>query len=61
MNRDAVPNKKGPLFFLFALTFFTFFLPPQVAISENDLLMEIIIAHNKKSLEESYLKGTNKG
>lgn len=61
MNRDAVPNKKRPLFFLFALTLFTPFLLPQIAASENDLLIEIIINHNRKALETSYLEGTNKG
>ncbi len=61
MIQDVIPIKKRPFFFLFTLTLFASFLLPQVAVSENDLLMEIIITYNRKALEKSFLDGSNRG
>ena len=61
MNKDLVSINKRVLFYLFTFSLFASVLLPRVAISENDLLMEIIITYNQKALEKSFLDDSNRG
>ncbi len=56
-----MPVRNYPIFLLLILALFASLLFPKVAISENDILIEIIISHNQNALEESFVNGSNKG
>ena len=61
MKRDVMPVRYYPIFLLLILALFASLLFPKIAISENDILIELIISHNQNALEESFHDGSNKG
>jgi len=61
MKRDVMPVRYYPIFLLLILALFASLLFPWIAISENDILIELIISHNQNALEESFHDGSNKG
>jgi soluble lytic murein transglycosylase-like protein len=61
MKRDVMPFRYYPSTPLLILALFASLLFPKIAISENDILIELIISHNQNALEESFVDGSNKG
>jgi soluble lytic murein transglycosylase-like protein len=61
MKRDTMPIRNYPIPLLLILALLASLLFPKIAISENDILIELIISYNQKALEESLLDGSNKG
>jgi soluble lytic murein transglycosylase-like protein len=61
MKRDIMPIRNYPVPLLLILALFVSLLFPKIAISENEILIELIISHNQNALEESFLDGSNKG
>ena len=61
MKRDVLLVRNHLIPSLLVLTLFASLLFPKAAISENNILIELIISHNQKALEESFLDDSNKG
>ena len=61
MKRDDFYVRSRNFFLILAFGLLAPVLFPQVAKPENDTLIDIIIAYNRRALEESFLDGSNRG
>jgi soluble lytic murein transglycosylase-like protein len=61
MKRDDSCVRNRNFFLILAFALLATVLFPQVAKPENDILIDIIIVYNRRTLEESFLDGSNRG